>query len=190
MATIGTAVTSGTPTNTIYYDSLMSTTLAAYRKTMIDNIFKDSAFLSYLRMKGAVKKQNGGQRVIIPLMYGTNSTVKTHGGYSVIDTTPESRVRELEAERDRLKAELESVNKYHCTLGVGDGTSNLFVHGDYDSIKAAQKILFERDKLRARHAALVEAAQRLVDHAKNADQELWASLPDVIELKATLAEVK
>ena len=96
MATIGTQVTSGTPTNTIYYDSLMSTTLAAYRKTMIDNIFKDSAFLSYLRMKGAVKKQNGGQRVVIPLMYGANSTIKTHGGYSVIDTTPQEGITQAE----------------------------------------------------------------------------------------------
>ena len=87
MATIG---DSGAPsTNTIYYDSLLSTTLMAYRKTLYDNIFKDSAFLSYLRMSDAVIKQNGGERIAIPLMYGDNSTVKTHGGYSVIDTTPQ-----------------------------------------------------------------------------------------------------
>lgn len=87
MTTVG---DTGAPsTNTIYYDSLLTTTLAAYRKDLVDNIFKDSAFLSYLRMKGAVKKQNGGERAAIPLMYGTNSTVKTHGGYSVIDTTPQ-----------------------------------------------------------------------------------------------------
>src|SRR5574343_1334847 len=87
MSTVG---DTGAPsTNTIYYDSLLTTTLAAYRKDLVDNIFKDSAFLSYLRMKNAVKKQNGGERAAIPLMYGTNSTVKTHGGYSVIDTTPQ-----------------------------------------------------------------------------------------------------
>ncbi|HOX22266.1 MAG TPA: hypothetical protein PLL10_02285, partial [Elusimicrobiales bacterium] len=56
---------------------------------MVDNIFKDSALLAYLRMKGAVKKQNGGERVMIPLLYGDNDTVHTHGGYSVIDTTPQ-----------------------------------------------------------------------------------------------------
>ena len=86
MATIGAAAPS---TNTIYYDSLLTTTMAAYRKTLVDNIFKDSAFLAFLRSKGAVKKQNGGERVAIPLMYGTNSTVATHGGYEVIDTTPQ-----------------------------------------------------------------------------------------------------
>lgn len=87
MATIG--ETSAPSTNTIYYDQLLTTTLMAYRKTLVDNIFKDSAFLAYLRMTDAVKKQNGGERVAIPLMYGTNSTVKTHSGYEVIDTTPQ-----------------------------------------------------------------------------------------------------
>jgi len=87
MATIG---DSGAPsTNTIYYDALLSTTLAAYRKTLYDNIFKDSAYLAYLRTSDAIKKQNGGERMAMPLMYGKNSTVKVHGGYEVIDTTPQ-----------------------------------------------------------------------------------------------------
>ena len=87
MTTIGD--TSAPSTHIIYYDSLLSTTLMAYRKTLYDNIFKDSAFLAYLRLSDAVIKQNGGERIAMPLMYGDNSTVKTHGGYSVIDTTPQ-----------------------------------------------------------------------------------------------------
>ena len=87
MATIG---DSGAPSqNTIFYDALLSTTLMAYRKTMYDNIFKDSAFLAYLRLTDAVKKQNGGERVAMPLMYGENDTVKVVGGYEVLDTTPQ-----------------------------------------------------------------------------------------------------
>lgn len=30
------------------------------------------------------------------------------------------------------------------TLGVGDGSGQLLVHGDYDSIKTAQRKLFQR----------------------------------------------
>jgi hypothetical protein len=87
MATVG---DSGAPsTNTVYYDALLTTTLNAYRKTLYDNIFKDSAFLSYLRMSDAIRKQNGGERIQVPLMYENNSTVKTHGGYSTLDTTPQ-----------------------------------------------------------------------------------------------------
>lgn len=86
MATIGSA---GPSANTINYDALLTTTMMAYRKTLVDNIFKDSAFLAFLRKSGAVTKQNGGERAALPLMYGKNDTVKVHNGYDVIDTTPQ-----------------------------------------------------------------------------------------------------
>ncbi len=90
MATIG---DTGAPvTNTVYYDALLSTTLTAMRKTMVDNIFKDSAFLSYIKMSGAWKSQNGGERISFPLMYGDNDTVKTVGGYELLDTTPQDGI--------------------------------------------------------------------------------------------------
>lgn len=85
MATRGDS--SAPSSNTDYYDHLLSTTLMAFRKTMYDNIFKDSAVLAYLRMADAVQKQNGGERVALPLLYGKNSTVKVHSGAEVIDTT-------------------------------------------------------------------------------------------------------
>lgn len=87
MATIGDSTAPST--NTTYYDALLSTTLMAHRKTMVDNIFKEKAFLAYLKMAGAKQTQNGGERIAIPLMYGDNDTIATHGGYSVIDTTPQ-----------------------------------------------------------------------------------------------------
>jgi hypothetical protein len=85
MATVGS--TSAPSTNTIYYDALLSTTLMAYSKTLYDNIFKDSAFLAALRQYGGVRKQNGGERIALPLMYEVNSTVKSYQGEEVLDTT-------------------------------------------------------------------------------------------------------
>jgi hypothetical protein len=87
MATIGT--TNAPSTNTEYLNALLTTTMKAYQKTMYDNVFKDSAFLSYLRMVGADERQDGGERMAIPLMYGKNSTVKVHSGYDAIDLTPQ-----------------------------------------------------------------------------------------------------
>ena len=87
MATVGSS--SAPSTNTIYYDALLTTTLAAYRDQMVDNIFKDSAFLAYIRQSGAWKGQNGGERIAQPLMYGDNDTIKTVGGYEQLDTTPQ-----------------------------------------------------------------------------------------------------
>ena len=87
MATIG---TSGAPSaNTINYDALLSTTLFAYRDTMVDNIFKDSAFLAAMREFNGVERQNGGERVQMPLMYGKNETVKSYSQYETLDTTPQ-----------------------------------------------------------------------------------------------------
>lgn len=36
-----------------------------------------------------------------------------------------------------------------CTIGVGDGTVSLFVHGDYVAIKRVQEIIFENERLRS-----------------------------------------
>lgn len=89
MATIGD--TSAPSTNTIYYDALLTTTLDAYvgSGSLFDNIFKDSAFLAALRSMDAIQRQNGGERIRAPLMYGTNSTVKSYSDYDTLDTTPQ-----------------------------------------------------------------------------------------------------
>lgn len=48
----------------------------------------------------------------------------------------------------------------NTTMGVGSGDGRLFVHGDYDSIKAAQAIVIERDQLKAENEALRKDAER------------------------------
>lgn len=79
-------------------------------------------------------------------------------GYAVRDAEAETwKARAhneamLVVERDARIAELEA--KTRTAMGVGSGSGNLFVYGDYDSIKAAQKIVIERDQLRAELAAI------------------------------------
>jgi hypothetical protein len=87
MATVGS--TAAPSTNTVYYDSLLSTTLDAYMSggSMFDNIFKDSAYLAALRRFDAIQTQNGGERIRAPLMYEKNSTVKSYAGEEQLDTT-------------------------------------------------------------------------------------------------------
>jgi len=89
MATIG---DTGAPsTNTVYFDALLSSTLNGYVDggKLIDNIFKDSAFLAWLRNNEAWKSQLGGERIAMPLMYGKNETIKSYSGYETLDTTPQ-----------------------------------------------------------------------------------------------------
>ena len=89
MSTVGASAPSQ---HTINYDALLSTTLFAYRPTLVDNIFKSSAFLAALRKYNGVEYQNGGERVQIPLMYEENDTVKSYSGYEVLDVKPQDGI--------------------------------------------------------------------------------------------------
>ncbi len=71
------------------YTSLMSTTLANYRKTLVDNVFKKSFFYNYMMEGKRLKTESGGTKIVVPLMYGTNNTVKAYSGYDILDTTPQ-----------------------------------------------------------------------------------------------------
>jgi hypothetical protein len=70
-------------------DSVLSTTLANYRKTMEDNIFKAIPLFYKLYQDGNKKTLSGGESIVVPLMYGTNSTVGAYSGYESIDVTPQ-----------------------------------------------------------------------------------------------------
>ena len=56
----------------------------------------------------------------------------------------------VEVHTEALRAEVERLKSMTAvTMGVGSGDGNLFVHGDCESIKAAQAIVLERGALRA-----------------------------------------
>lgn len=73
------------------YDALLSTTLRAYAdgKKFHDNIARGNKVLAWLDDKGQWKKQDGGERVAVPLRYGNNSTADIYSGYGTLDTTPQ-----------------------------------------------------------------------------------------------------
>lgn len=82
------------------WDSLLTTTIANFRKTMVEQIFDVYPYLSYLdgtlggivrpRGAGAVKRLvQGGESIEERLMYEQNSTVDSFSDYQVIDTTPQ-----------------------------------------------------------------------------------------------------
>lgn len=74
---------------TLNYDALLTTTMSAYRKTLEDNIFKGNPFLYWMGAKGRKIYQDGGHQLLVPLMYGKNTTVKTYSNYDELDVTPQ-----------------------------------------------------------------------------------------------------
>lgn len=75
---------------------LLSTTLKKYRKTLIDNIHKSSAIFYKLKEVGAIKELDGGERIVVPLMYGKNTTAASYSGYDTLDTTPQEGIDSAE----------------------------------------------------------------------------------------------
>jgi len=74
----------------LQYDSLLSTTLFNYRRTLEDNISKTNAVIYYLRNKveGGYKLVSEiGDRMQVPLMYELGQA-DSYSGYDVLDVTP------------------------------------------------------------------------------------------------------
>jgi hypothetical protein len=77
------------------WDALLTTTLANYRMQLIDNIFNDYPFLSYINGKlgkairgSSIKRTvEGGESIVEHLLYEKNSTVKSYAGAETLDTT-------------------------------------------------------------------------------------------------------
>lgn len=66
---------------------IASTTLQNYRKTLADNIFKDNVLLNHFQNNGGIEYKDGGRSIVVPVMYGTNTTVETFSGTDTLDLT-------------------------------------------------------------------------------------------------------
>lgn len=78
---------------TYNFDSLLSTTLMNMHATVYDNIFNAIPFFWWIHEKGRKKVEDGGERIVLPLQYGKNTTIKAMAsGYSIVDTTPQDNM--------------------------------------------------------------------------------------------------
>lgn len=93
----------------------------------------------------------------------------------------------LLADYEALQAEFESLRtKTSMSLGVGDGTGNLFVYGDYDSIKRVQALIFEFEKLRKASSELANWCF----HEVGADIGLTPGLKQVMDISGDIRCLK
>lgn len=66
---------------------LASTTLQNYRKSMVDNIFKKNVLFNHMKENNGIEYLDGGRQIVVPLMYGSNSSVKAFSGTDSLDVT-------------------------------------------------------------------------------------------------------
>ena len=75
---------------------LLSTTLKKYRKELVDNIHKSNAVFFWLKENGSIKELDGGERIVVPIMYGKNTTAGSYSGYDTVDVTPQAGIDSAE----------------------------------------------------------------------------------------------
>jgi hypothetical protein len=67
------------------FDSIASTTLKNYRKTLTDNIFDEHPLLFWLKEKKRVRFLDGGETIVEPLLYSLGDLGTATGSYSGYD---------------------------------------------------------------------------------------------------------
>lgn len=78
------------------FDALLATTLAKYRDRLTDNVFTARPLTYFLMDKGRLRMDDGGTKIVEPLVYGKNSTVASYSGYDTISLTPQSGISAAE----------------------------------------------------------------------------------------------
>lgn len=71
------------------FGTLVATTIKNYRPTLADNLSTTSVVLASLKQHGFIREDEGGTTIVEPLMYGSNTTVKSYYKYEPFDLTPQ-----------------------------------------------------------------------------------------------------
>lgn len=77
---------------TVSYNTLLSTTFNKANDQIADQIHKNSAFLALMQLKGRKKTVSGGVKAQAALEYGKNGTWDTLEGFDPVDLTPQDNV--------------------------------------------------------------------------------------------------
>ena len=78
------------------YDTLLSTTLANHMPKLIDNVFSARPLVYFLKQAGQIRTVAGGAKIVLPLLYGQNSTAASYSAYDTISITPQTGITSAE----------------------------------------------------------------------------------------------
>jgi hypothetical protein len=71
------------------WDVLTSTTLNHHIPTLVDQVFRGTPLLNWLRESGCIKPFDGGIKIVEPLLIGRNNTASTYDGYDTLKVKPQ-----------------------------------------------------------------------------------------------------
>lgn len=70
-------------------DSVLTTSMFNYMKKLFEQVVTHNALYYRLYSKGRITEEDGGERIVVPLMYELNNTVKFYSAYENLDVTPQ-----------------------------------------------------------------------------------------------------
>lgn len=76
------------------FDAILATTLKNYRPTLEDNVFNQRALTNWLKDK--CLEPASGATIVVPLMYGKNTTSGSFGMWDTLPTTPQTGISAAE----------------------------------------------------------------------------------------------
>jgi hypothetical protein len=78
------------------FDEILSTTLKNYIPKLTDNIFTARPLFYALTNGQTIRRVSGGAKIVVPVIYGTNSTAGSYSGTDTIDTTAQTGISAAE----------------------------------------------------------------------------------------------
>jgi hypothetical protein len=78
------------------YDAILSTTLNNYIPKLTDNIFTARPLFYALTNGQSIRRISGGSKIVVPIMYGQNSTTGSYDGSDTISTTAQTGISAAE----------------------------------------------------------------------------------------------
>ena len=78
------------------FDEILSTTLKNYVPKLTDNIFSARPLFYALTNGQTIRRISGGSNIVVPVIYGTNSTAAPYAGSDPISVTPQTGISAAE----------------------------------------------------------------------------------------------
>ena len=78
------------------FDEILSTTLKNYVPKLTDNIFSARPLFYALTNGQTIRRISGGAKIVVPLIYGTNSTAGSYSGTDTISVTAQTGISAAE----------------------------------------------------------------------------------------------
>jgi len=78
------------------FDEILSTTLKNYIPKLTDNIFSARPLFYALTNGQTIRRISGGQAIVVPIIYGTNSTAGSYSGTDTISITAQTGISAAE----------------------------------------------------------------------------------------------